>query len=116
MNREMWIPISVLAGVIVAIGALVFLGKAEESSAPATAPATEAPVKAKVKAKGKMKEAQLVHKTDWEDDRAAAPEGAPNVVLMIVNAMRKDQVTPYGGDAGVTPHLDAFAKEGALFT
>jgi len=116
VNREMWIPISVLAGVIVAIGALVFLGKAEESGVSATAPATQAPAKAKVKAKGKMKETQLVHKTDWDADRAAAPDGAPNVILMIVNAMRKDQLTPYGGDAAVTPHLDAFAKGGALFT
>jgi len=83
----------------------------------AKAPSTEAPVKAKakIKAKGKVKEAQLVHKAEWDSERAAAPEGAPNVVLVIVNAMRKDQVTPYGGSAEVTPYLDALAKEGAVF-
>lgn len=115
VNREMWIPISVLVAVIGLIGVLVFLGQSEESAVAVKAPAAEAPVKAKVKAKGKMKEGQLVHKTEWDAERAAAPEGAPNVVVVIVNAMRKDQVTPYGGAAEVTPFLDAFAKKGAAF-
>jgi arylsulfatase A-like enzyme len=39
----------------------------------------------------------------------------PNVVLVIGCTVRKDQIGPYGGPAGVTPFLQGVADRGALF-
>ena len=48
---------------------------------------------------------------------AARPdEGAPNVVLVIVDSLRTDHVGAYGGDRAQTPNLDAFARQSLRFT
>ena len=39
-----------------------------------------------------------------------------NVVLVIVDSLRKDHVGAYGNDWIQTPNLDALAKDGLLFT
>ena len=39
-----------------------------------------------------------------------------NIVLVIIDTLRKDHVGAYGNDWIVTPHMDAFAKESVLFT
>lgn len=44
-----------------------------------------------------------------------APTVRPNVVLMLGCTVRKDQMTPYGAPANITPHLDALARSGTLF-
>lgn len=43
------------------------------------------------------------------------PQTRPNVVLMLGCTVRKDQVTPYGGNPFATPILDAMARRGTLF-
>ncbi len=48
-------------------------------------------------------------------ERPDAPEGAPNVVLVVLTAARKDQLSPYGAAAGVTPFLSRVAARGARF-
>ncbi|MBX2803069.1 MAG: sulfatase [Myxococcales bacterium] len=48
-------------------------------------------------------------------DRARAPEGAPNVVLVIGCTVRRDQMTPYGGPAQTTPFLTELANDGVRF-
>ena len=46
-------------------------------------------------------------------DRAAV-EG-PNVLLLVVDTLRADHLTPYGGDARTSPNLDRLAEGGTLF-
>src|ERR671914_3091129 len=41
---------------------------------------------------------------------------AANVVLIIMDSLRKDHVGAYGNDKIKTPNLDALAKESLLFT
>src|SRR5919107_4032307 len=40
----------------------------------------------------------------------------PNVVLIIIDTLRKDHVGAYGNDWIKTPNLDAVAEESLLFT
>jgi arylsulfatase len=49
-------------------------------------------------------------------DRPAARADAPNVVLVIGCAARRDQLAPYGGPAEASPFLATVAAEGATFT
>ena len=44
--------------------------------------------------------------------RAAAPAGAPNVVLVMVDTLRADHLSCYGSTAVRTPHIDALAADG----
>lgn len=46
---------------------------------------------------------------------AEAPEGAPNLVLVIGCTVRRDQLAPYGGLPAATPHLQRLAEGGAVF-
>jgi arylsulfatase A-like enzyme len=39
-----------------------------------------------------------------------------NVILVILDSLRKDHVRAYGNDQIMTPTLDAVAKEGLRFT
>ena len=41
--------------------------------------------------------------------------GQPNVVLIIIDTLRADQVGAYGSAAGATPELDALAARGVRF-
>jgi arylsulfatase A-like enzyme len=43
------------------------------------------------------------------------PSGQPNVVVVIGCTVRKDQLTPYGAPADVTPFLAGLAAEGTTF-
>ena len=47
--------------------------------------------------------------------RGEPPADALNVVLVIGCTVRKDQLGLYGGEAGVTPNLDRWAREGVVF-
>lgn len=44
-------------------------------------------------------------------------EGAarPNVILIVIDTLRADRLGAYGGRAGLSPNLDAFAAEGVTF-
>jgi arylsulfatase A-like enzyme/Flp pilus assembly protein TadD len=49
--------------------------------------------------------------------RAAAPSASPaSVLLVTIDTLRADRVGAYGYAAARTPHLDALAGEGVLFT
>lgn len=45
-----------------------------------------------------------------------APAGAPNVLLIVLDAARADALSLHGGSRRTTPHLDALAREGTHFT
>ncbi len=47
--------------------------------------------------------------------RVAAPAGAPNVVLLTIDAWRRDHLSCLDPASPPTPHLDRLAGEGALF-
>jgi len=45
----------------------------------------------------------------------AAPRRPPNVVVVVIDTLRRDHLGCYGGTAGLSPRLDALAAESALF-
>ena len=47
--------------------------------------------------------------------RPAAPEGAGNVLFIVVDTLRADHLPSYGYDDGSTPNLDAFANDAVRF-
>lgn len=56
----------------------------------------------------------------WNESRAAsgrpaAPAGAPNVLLIVLDATRADALTPYGARRDTTPHLAQLARKGVTF-
>ncbi|UCH36106.1 MAG: sulfatase, partial [Armatimonadota bacterium] len=54
----------------------------------------------------------------WAGVRIAYPSphrGAPNVLLVIVDALRADKLGCYGSSAGLTPELDRFARDAVVF-
>lgn len=44
-----------------------------------------------------------------------APAGAPNVVVVVIDALRADRVSAYGNPRETSPFIDRLAAEGALF-
>jgi arylsulfatase A-like enzyme len=48
--------------------------------------------------------------------RGAPPIGARNILLVTVDTLRMDVLGCYGNSEGITPHIDALAREGTLFT
>ena len=46
----------------------------------------------------------------------AAPAGAPNVLLLVMDTQRADHLTPYGYSRPTTPRLASLAAEGTTFT
>ena len=47
--------------------------------------------------------------------RPPAPEGAPDVVLVVLDTVRAQKVSAYGYERQTTPTIDALAREGLLF-
>ena len=45
----------------------------------------------------------------------AAPDGAPNVLLLILDTVRASSLSLYGAERTTTPKLDDFARSGATF-
>jgi arylsulfatase A-like enzyme len=41
--------------------------------------------------------------------------GAPNILLIVLDAARADALSSYGYERPTTPHIDALAREGVLF-
>ena len=52
---------------------------------------------------------------DLPDDNPP-PDAATNVVLIIMDSLRKDHVGAYGNDTIRTPNLDALSRESLRFT
>ncbi|HET6203057.1 MAG TPA: sulfatase [Planctomycetota bacterium] len=44
-----------------------------------------------------------------------APSARPDVLLVVLDGLRADRCSAYGGPRGATPNLDCLAAEGALF-
>ena len=117
----------VLVGALLSFGVLMFLAnfsgqmaQRDDATGPNGAPMAKA--KGKAKARGKAKgpprplvppDKLLVRGPDIE--RPDAPEGAPNVVMVVLTAARRDQITPYGASEAVTPFLSRVAQRGTLF-
>ena len=51
----------------------------------------------------------------WWPERVQAPEGAPNIVVMVVDDLGFSDIGCYGSEIE-TPHLDAFAERGLQYT
>lgn len=49
-------------------------------------------------------------------EASRAPTGAPNLILLSIDALRRDKLSCLADDAPATPHLDALAARGRLFT
>ncbi len=49
-------------------------------------------------------------------DRLLGKTEQPSVLLILLDALRADACSIYGNERSTTPHLDALAAEGALFT
>lgn len=48
--------------------------------------------------------------------RASAPASAPNVLLIVIDALRPDHLSLYGYERKTSPHLEEFAQEGVVFS
>lgn len=48
-------------------------------------------------------------------EKGQAPEGAPNVLLVIWDTVRADRLSAYGYHRPTTPALEAFAKQGVVY-
>ncbi len=55
----------------------------------------------------------------WREDRTlvaqSPPPGAPNVILIVMDAVRADNTSAYGYPEPTTPTLERLAREGVLF-
>lgn len=59
----------------------------------------------------------LVATVGWAGLGCVRGSGAPaDVVLITLDTMRADYLGAYGHEGGLTPHLDALAREGVLYT
>lgn len=54
--------------------------------------------------------------SDRLPNRPAAPADSPNVVLIVVDALRPDHLSTYGYHRETSPNIDRLAENGVLFT
>jgi arylsulfatase A-like enzyme len=54
-------------------------------------------------------------KQRYEDARAMPPDGAPNVLLVVLDTVRADRLSLYGYHRSTTPVLERLAKRGIRF-
>jgi len=47
-----------------------------------------------------------------QEDNAAPPD----IFIYMIDTLRADELGPYGGKPGLTPHMDAFAREAVTYT
>lgn len=114
MNRQTMLVIAGTLGLVV-FGALALYSTPRPTPGTVATPGAAVEAKAgKRGPKGKVPAGSLRHSTPI-GDRAAAPDGAPNVVLVIASAVRRDQVAPYGGAADAMPFLLERAQAGVVF-
>ena len=112
------VPLAVQVGAlaVVALGAVLLwraLRGADERRAPLTRPGVAAVVVGLLAAAwaggAQMKPPPTPAPLS---PRGAAPAGAPNVVLIMVDTLRADHLSCYGSTAVKTPHIDALAADG----
>ena len=113
MERENWWPWAGLL-VVFAIASILLYAQSGPPKTPSKGrPGAEKT--AKTSAKAAKKPVPKLTARRAVGDRPAAKEGSQNVVFVIACAHRRDRWTPYGGDDMVTPFLDTFARQGAIF-
>lgn len=119
----------IVLGALLAIGALLFLANFTGTTTPRKDAAVKddpfAAFEAKPDGKGKLKTSKapkpvrLPPEELWVTGEAvarpAAPPGAKNVVFVVLTAVRRDHLTPYGAPATFTPYLQELASHGARF-
>ncbi len=66
-------------------------------------------------AEGRVAPRPVPAQTPAPDPARRTPAKDANVVLVVGCTVRKDQMGPWGGGAGVTPFLDRLAARGAVF-
>lgn len=115
----------VIVGALLGFGGLLFLanfsGQVADPDRPRSGGDPFATGKAKIAKKVKAgKQAKVPEEkllvAGGPIERAKAPEGAKNVLVVITTAVRRDAVTPYGADPNATPFLADLASKGARFT
>ena len=109
----------------IAVGALLFLANFNDTAPPPNAAATDDPFDAfstKPGSKAKKpvsKPVKVPPDQLWiagePIERPAAPAGAKNVVFVVLTAVRRDHLTPYGASPDLTPALSELASNGARF-
>lgn len=119
----------IVVGALLGFGALLFLanfsGQVSDPTRPRMGGDPFATDKSKNKAKiakgkgpkvkaGKVPEGELVV-IGPPIEPVTPPPGAKNLVVVILTAVRRDHVTPYGGDPKLTPFLNTLASQGARF-
>ena len=121
MNRQTLV-VTLGTVALIALGAVLMYAAPSEPDGPPRGTMDAAKAKAakakaaKADGAAKIPATQLIHRRAVPEDRVAAPEGAPHVVVVFTSTMRKDQTSLYGGEAPTTPFLAGQAAEGALFT
>lgn len=58
---------------------------------------------------------QLIREHLFLSRLPAASAGSPNVLVIVVDALRADHLSSYGYSRRTSPHLDRLAQQGALF-
>lgn len=58
-----------------------------------------------------LREASRPSRPDLEPPLAAAPQAAPNLLLVILDTVRADHLVPYGYERETTPHLNRWVDE-----
>ncbi len=110
MKRQSVIVIVVAAILLVLVGLALYGGDGEpvpETPEPSTP--------AKTRSVPRVDPAKLVRKRPIPADRPAAPDGAPNVVFVLVSTQRRDQWSLYGGPGNVLPYITGRAKDAGVW-
>ncbi len=56
-----------------------------------------------------------LHERNGVANLPAAPPSAPDIIVVVVDALRADHVSAYGYSRPTSPHIDRLAAEGVLF-
>lgn len=109
MNRQtLAVTFGTIALLVIGI-ILLYLTPTPEPNPPASTVSTQTEGKAnKTKTKagdGRLPANKLVHKSEIPADRVAAPEGAPNVVVVVASTQRREMWSVYGGPEQTTPFI-----------
>lgn len=113
MNRQ---AVAVTLGTLalVVVGAILLYATPSTDATRVTPAPPPGKAAKQDKSAKRLDEGQLVHEKPLPADRAAAPAGAPNVVLVVASTQRRDQWTVYGGPPNVTPFLARQAATGVV--
>ena len=49
-----------------------------------------------------------------KNSQPMTPQEKPNIILVVLDSARRDMFGCYGNREGLTPHIDAWAKEGVI--